>query len=81
MKRAISLVLLLLIIFSIAVFTVSCRDSETPVIVEKNPPKEDDDKNDDPGNITNPSIGGNDKDNTWNEDGNAIGRPVTLPSN
>ena len=79
MKRAICLVLLLLVIFSVAVFTVSCgNDPEEPINVEKNPTSE---EGKDPSGITtNPSIG-NDENNTWNEDGNAIGRPVGLPSN
>ena len=82
MKRAISLVLLVLIIVSVAVFTVSCVDYETPVSVEKNPPKENDgDTDGDLSDIIPPVSGGNDEENTWNEDGNAIGRPVTLPSN
>ncbi len=78
MKRAICLVLLLLVIFSVAVFTVSCGDPEEPINVEKNPTSE---EGKDPSGITtNPSIG-NDENNTWNEDGTAIGRPVGIPSN
>ena len=77
MKRAICLVLLLLVVFSIAVFTVSCGNGpEEPINVEKNPPKDNDDNSSD---LTNPSIG-NDEENTWNEDGTAIGRPVPVPS-
>ena len=50
--------------------------------VEKNPPKENDDNEEgDLSDVIPPISGGNDKENTWNEDGNAIGRPVTLPSN
>ena len=77
MKRTISLVLLILMIFSIAVFAVSCF-SEKPIDVPKNPPK-DDEQTPNLDDYKNPSIG-NDEDNTWNENGDAIGRPVVLPS-
>lgn len=62
MKKAISLVLLILIIFSISVLAVSCGDDpEQPIEVEKNPPS---DKN-------------NNTQNTW-DDGNALGKPVQI---
>ena len=62
MKKAISLVLLILIIFSIAVFTVSCGDDpEQPIEVEKNPPSDEN----------------KDKQNSW-DDGNSIGKPVPI---
>lgn len=84
MKKAISLVLLILMIFSIAIFTVSCgNDLGTPIKIEKNPPKEEDksgEETTDPDDLKNPSVG-NDDENTWNESGDAIGRPVVLPSN
>ena len=82
MKRTISLVLLILVIFSVAVFAVSCSSGEDRIDIEKNPHKDDNyTGNQNPDDLKNPSIGGDDPDNTWNEDGNAIGRPVTLPSN
>ncbi len=62
MKKAISLIMIILMIFSIAVFTVSCDDTMDQIEVEKNPPNED-------------------KENTWNKDGAAIGHPVTIPTN
>ena len=75
MKRAICIVILLLIIFSVVAIIAFCGDdTDKPIDIEKNPPK--DDGGNDPGNIS----GGNDKDNTWNEDGTAVGPPVKLPA-
>lgn len=65
MKKAISLIMIILMIFSIAVFTVSCDDTMDQIEVEKNPPNENNE----------------DKENTWNKDGAAIGHPVTIPTN
>ena len=65
MKRVLSFLLVLVMIFSMLVFAVSCGNGDdTDNDKENNPPI------------------GNDEDNTWNEDGTAIGRPVPiLPTN
>ena len=80
MKRAISLVLILLMVLSIGIFAVSCNDVVEPLEEDTNTPTEnnkENNNNNDPDDLKNPSLG-NDKENTWNEDGNAIGHPVPI---
>ena len=65
MKRVLSFLLVLIMIFSMLVFAVSCgKDDDTDKDKDNDLPI------------------GNDEENTWNEDGTAIGRPVPiLPTN
>ena len=82
MKKIISLVVLMALVLSLVLMAASCgKDSEEPLDIEFNPEKNPDKGGsdiEDPEDLTNPDIG-NDGENTWNEDGNAIGPPVKLP--
>ena len=87
MKKIISLILIMLFLLSVSLALASCGKEE-PLDIEI--PKKEDEKDNSmiEGDIDiddiidelskNPSYG-NDEDNTWNKDGNAIGSPVVIP--